>query len=135
VVEALLVWHGVTPYGQETDWVFASPQARGRLPYYPGQFLKDRIKPVALQAGLGNIGWHTFRHSVSSWGKAALKLEETKALIRHASLATTSELYGGMDMETKRAAQKRLVSFVKGNVALPEGEAENRMSKGSIAIQ
>jgi integrase len=96
--------------------------------------LNIKNDPV-LPAGLGNIRWHNFRHSVSSCGKASLKLDETKALLRHASLATTSEVYGGMDMETKRAAQQQLVTYVKGGGNLPEGEGERRISKGSERIQ
>jgi len=61
---------------------------------------------------LGWIGWHTFRHSLSAWGKEALKLEETKELLRHSNVQTTSDVYGGLSLEAKRAAQGRLVKFV-----------------------
>lgn len=63
-------------------------------------------------AGFGKIGWHTFRHSLSAWGKEALKLEETKELLRHSNVQTTSDIYGGLSLEAKRAAQGRLVKFV-----------------------
>ena len=118
VIEALLAWRAATPYNKETDWVFASPHSHGRLPYYPGQFLKDRIKPVAKELGLGNVGWHTFRHSVSSWGKEALKLGQTKELLRHASLATTAELYGDLNLEAKREAQEELVAHIKASAEM-----------------
>ncbi len=103
--QALQAWRELTPYNTDADWVFASPRSHGRLPYYTGQFLKDRIKPVAKELGLGNIGCHTFRHSVSSWGKETLRLSQTKELLRHASLATTAELYGDLNLEAKREAQ------------------------------
>lgn len=54
----------------------------------------------------------TFRHSLSAWGKETLKLEETKELLRHANLQTTSDIYAGLTLEAKRAAQGRLVKFV-----------------------
>jgi integrase len=113
VFEALIGWRAVMPYSALADWVFASPANRGRRPYWPGQLLKTRIKPIAAAAGFGNIGWHTFRHSFSSWGKEALKLEETKELPRHENLSTTSELYGGLSPEAKRRASERLVQYVK----------------------
>lgn len=124
VVAALLAWRAVAVYTAPGDWVFASPASKGRLPYWPGQLMKKHIKPVALKAGFGNIGWHTFRHSFSSWGKEALKLEETKELLRHENLKTTSELYGGLSLEAKRAAQQRLVEYVKTAAARAHGERE-----------
>ncbi|HTG62569.1 MAG TPA: hypothetical protein VMG63_24570 [Terriglobia bacterium] len=61
-----------------------------------------------------NIGWHSFRHTVSAWGKeAGLELEEVKTLLRHENLATTSEVYGDLGMEAKRRIQQQLVTFVK----------------------
>ena len=63
---------------------------------------------------LPNIGWHSFRHTVSAWGKeAGLELEEVKTLLRHENLATTSEVYGDLGMEAKRRIQQQLVNFVK----------------------
>ena len=74
--------------------------------------LAQYIRPKAEEAGLGCVGWHTFRHSLSSWGKEALKLEETKELLRHSNVQTTSDIYGGLSLEAKRDAQDRLVKFV-----------------------
>jgi integrase len=64
--------------------------------------LPNYIQPIAEAAGLGHIGWHTFRHSFCGWGKAALKLDETRELARHQNIATTSGLYGGMSLDAKR---------------------------------
>jgi integrase len=69
--------------------------------------LAKYIRPIAEAAGFGKIGWHTFRHSLSAWGKEALKLEETKELLRHANLQTTSDIYGGLSLAAKREAQDR----------------------------
>jgi hypothetical protein len=49
---------------------------------------------------------------VSAWGKESLKLEETKELLRHSNVQTTSDIYGGLSLAAKRAAQNRLVNFV-----------------------
>jgi integrase len=70
------------------------------------------IRPTAEAAVFGKIGWHTFRHSLSAWGKEALKLEEAKELLRHSNVQTTSDIYGGLSLDAKRAAQDRLVNFV-----------------------
>jgi integrase len=134
-VAALLAWRGVTPYQAPEDWVFASPASRGRLPYWPGQLMKAHIKPVAAKAGFGNIGWHTFRHSFSSWGKQVLKLEEIKELLRHENLKTTSELYGGLSLAAKRDAQQRLVEFVKTSAAADQEECFASMQPATDAVQ
>ncbi len=73
-----------------------------------------RILNPQWTLGLPNIGWHSFRHTVSAWGKeAGLELEEVKTLLRHEKLATTSEVYGDLGMEAKRRIQQQLVNFVK----------------------
>ena len=79
---------------------------------------------VAIELGLGDIGWHTFRHSVSSWGKESLKLGQTKELLRHASLATTSELYGDLNLDAKREAQGQLVEHIKASAALANARSQ-----------
>ena len=76
--------------------------------------MKAHIQPVAVQAGFPKISWHSFRHAVSAWGKqAGLELEEVKTLLRHENIATTSQIYGGMEIEAKRKIQDRLIRFVR----------------------
>jgi integrase len=78
---------------------------------------QDSHQPVALKAGLPSIGWHSFRHTLSAWGKeAGLELEDVKTLLRHEKIATTSEIYGDLDLEAKRRIQQRLINFVKEQV-------------------
>ena len=114
VVQLLSEWRSITPYNQASDWIFASPYTQGRRPFWPAQLLKTHIKPVALEAGLPGIGWHSFRHTVSAWGKeAGLELEDVKTLLRHEDIATTSNVYGDLGMEAKRRIQQRLVEFVR----------------------
>ena len=111
-------WRLATLYNRPEDWLFASPYTKGQRPYWPGQLFKTHIKPVARAAGLPHIGWHSFRHTVSAWGKeAGLELEEVKTLLRHEHIATTSDVYGELGLEAKRRVQARLVSFVKREAA------------------
>ena len=103
VSELLREWRSITPYNQAGHWIFASPRTRGQRPLWPSQLLKTHIKPVALTAGLPNIGWHSFRHTVSAWSKeAGLELEEVKTLLRHENIVTTSDVYGDLGMDAKR---------------------------------
>jgi hypothetical protein len=45
---------------------------------------------------LPSIGWHSFRHTVSAWGKeAGLELEDVKTLSRHENIANhLGDLWG-----------------------------------------
>lgn len=113
LMDLLRQWHSVSPFNKSDDWVFASPYTKGKRPFWPAQLLKKHIKPLALAAGLPSIGWHSFRHTVSAWGKeAGLKLEDVKTLLRHEDIATTSNVYGDLGMDAKRRIQRRLVAFV-----------------------
>ena len=113
LMDLLRQWHSISPHNRPDDWIFASPYTKGLRPFWPAQLLKKHIKPVALAAGLPNIGWHSFRHTVSAWGKeAGLKLEDVKTLLRHEDIATTSNVYGDLGMDAKRRIQQRLVAFV-----------------------
>lgn len=117
VLDLLRQWRSITPHPTQNDWVFASPYTKGERPFWPAQLLKTHIKPVALKAGLPSIGWHSFRHTVSAWGKeAGLGLEDVKTLLRHENIATTSEIYGDLGLEAKRRIQQRLINFVKEQV-------------------
>jgi integrase len=113
VKEALLAWKKVTPFNEPWHWVFASEATKGARPIWPEGMLANYIQPVAEAAGFGRLGFHTFRHSFVSWGKAALKLSETKELARHADLATTSNIYAGLSLDAKRDAQARLAEYMR----------------------
>lgn len=114
VLDLLRAWRLEAAHPLPGDWVFASPYTKGKRPYWPAQMMKAHIKPIALGLGLPSIAWHSFRHTVSAWGKeAGLELEEVKTLLRHENIATTSEVYGDLGMAAKRRIQERMVNFVK----------------------
>ena len=122
LLDLLRQWHSITPFNKPDDWIFASPYTKGKRPFWPAQLLKKHIKPLALSAGLPSIGWHSFRHTVSAWGKeAGLKLEDVKTLLRHEDIATTSNVYGNLGMDAKRRIQQRLVAFVNEQAKAAEG--------------
>ena len=116
-----------------SQWVF--PSSRTGRPWWPWVIQRTHLAPAGIKAGLGRIGWHTFRHSFSSWGKQVLKLEEIKELLRHENLKTTSELYGGLSLAAKRDAQQRLVEFVKTSAAADQEECFASMQPATDAVQ
>jgi integrase len=66
LAEILFTWKRASQFGGESEWVFASPQKAGEFPLRSTSVLEKHIKPAAIAAGLGNVGWHTFRHTYSS---------------------------------------------------------------------
>ena len=122
VARLLLAWRSQTVYREPGDWVFASPYSKGKRPYWPGQLMKSHIQPVAVQAGFGKIGWHSFRHSYLAWGKAAgLGTQQLKELLRDETTHMVND-YGSTDVEAKREAQQRVARHVKRVAAGKEAE-------------
>jgi len=63
---------GKTPYAKDTDFLFPSLKADGRVPLSPAVFVADHLRPAAKAAGLAipdgcRFGLHNLRHSLSSW--------------------------------------------------------------------
>lgn len=75
--------------------------------------LKNHIQPAADQAGIGKVGWHTFRHSYRTWLKRfAAPVEIQKELIRHSNLKTTLKIYG-IELEVMPAHREANSEVVK----------------------
>jgi integrase len=114
VAELLQRWKRVTLFSKETDWVFASPFTGGALPYLARGIQQRHIRPAMDNAGLDpEMGWHTFRHTyrtlLSTTGAA---LDVQRDLMRHASITTTMDVYGGTLPEPLRAANAAVVSMI-----------------------
>ena len=59
--------------------------------------LRDRVlKPAALRAAIGTIGWQTLRHSyATALDAAGARARVAQKLRRHANYATTMDVYTG----------------------------------------
>src|SRR3974390_2488202 len=49
-------------------WVFPNPETS--KPYWQESACTGHLKPAAVKAGVGKVGWHTFRHTYRSWLEA-----------------------------------------------------------------
>ena len=59
-----------------------------------------------------DIGWHTF-HTYRSWlDPVGISMGVQQKLMRHAQIATTMDVYGDAMMESKRAANSKVVQMV-----------------------
>jgi site-specific recombinase XerD len=73
--------------------------------------LHDTRREAATAAGLGSVGWHTFRHTYRALLSDGTPLEVQQKLLRHADIRTTIG-YGDVSMENKRAANTRVVRSI-----------------------
>jgi integrase len=106
----LLNWKGRCR-ASEKGWVFPSP-ITGRC-YHASPIQQDYIRPAGRKLGLGDIGWHTFRHTYRSWlDSVGTSMGVQQKLMRHAQIATTMNVYGDSMMESKRVANSKVVQMV-----------------------
>jgi transposase/integrase len=88
----LLTWKRKCPKSED-DWVFPSP-VTGRC-YHASPIQQDYIRPAGRKLKLGDIGWHTFRHTYRSWlDLVGTTIGVQQKLMRHAQIATTMNVYG-----------------------------------------
>ncbi len=114
LAESLAEWRCRSRYAHPEDWVFASPAAEGRRPYWPSQLMRKHVKPIAHKAGIEKrIGWHTLRHTYSTLLKSTgADLKVMQELMRHASVRLTLDHYTQAITPAKRAAQSAVISLL-----------------------
>jgi integrase len=105
-------WYRQTPYAKDTDFVFPSFRAHGRVPLSASIFVADHLRPAAKKAGVQMVdgqrfGLHNLRHSLSNWlvNKAKVEPKTVQGLLRHSKIQTTLDLYTQEDSDEARAAQ------------------------------
>jgi integrase len=117
-------WHGQTPYPKETDFLFPSLKANGRVPLSPAVFVADHLRPAALIGGVQipeghRFGLHNMRHSLSNWlvNKAKVDPKTVQTILRHSRIQTTLDIYTQGDGDETQAAQG---AFLKELGVFPE---------------
>jgi integrase len=106
LAEAFLQHRARVVYSGDSDYVFAG--ATGKPPWKDG-ILADHLKPAATKAGIGNIGWHTFRHTYSTLlHSLGATPAVQKELLRHADIRTTLDVYTHAVSEEKREAASKV---------------------------
>jgi integrase len=99
-----------SPYPDSGDWVFANDAGR---PRWQETILQRHLKPAAKRAGIGKIGWHTFRHTYSTMLRSAgTDIKVQQELLRHANIQTTMNIYTQAVSDQKRAANSKVVEMV-----------------------
>jgi integrase len=105
-------WREQSLYSKDTDFVFPSLRARGRVPLSASVFVADHLRPAAKKAGVPiedgqRFGLHNLRHSLSNWmvNKAKVEPKTVQGILRHAKIQTTLDLYTQEDRDETLAAQ------------------------------
>lgn len=101
-----------------TDYVFANDSGAVR---WPESILTRHIKPAANMAKIGNVGWHTFRHTYSTLlHSLGTTPAVQKELLRHANVTTTLNVYTQAISEEKRQAAAQVSRMLYQFVPVPE---------------
>jgi integrase len=115
----LRAWQKLTPHAKESDFVFPSLTADGKVPLNACSFVKKRLRPAARAAGVQiadgqRFGLHNLRHSLSNWlvNKAKVEPKTVQGILRHSKIQTTLDLYTQEDSDETRAAQGAFLNAV-----------------------
>lgn len=114
IAQVLKAWRQESVYTAPTDWVWASPQKKGRQPLWLATVMRYYIQPAARRAGITKkLGWHTFRHTFSTLIKSlGVDAKVVQELLRHASFKTTMDGYTQALEAPKRQAQAALADLI-----------------------
>ena len=114
-------WRRETPYSQPSDWVFPSFKLKGKQPRVANSLVADHLRPAAIKAGViaadwdGRFGFHNFRHSLASYlVRSKTDPKTVQALLRHADVKTTLQLYSHSVSEDRMLAQGTVLQAILG---------------------
>src|ERR1700686_4093142 len=97
----------------DSPWMFVNP-ATGN-PYWPSKIRENHLVPVGIAAGIGRVGWHTFRHTYSSLLREyEVDIKVQQALLRHADIRTTMNIYTQAVPRALREANRKVVRNILG---------------------
>lgn len=112
-VEVLLRWRRISEFADDEDWVFASPYSAGDMPYWPGGVNRNYLRKAGQQLGLGNVGWHSLRHTYRAWlDHVGAPPSVQQWLMRHSDIRTTMNIYGRAMPAGMREANSKVVNMV-----------------------
>src|SRR2546426_8449140 len=110
LADVLLAHRAQAAYASDSDFVFAGDS---RKPRWPDSMLADYLKPAAAKAGIGKIGWHTFRHTYSTLLHALGTAPAVqKELLRHSDIQTTLNIYTQAVTSAKREAASKVADLL-----------------------
>lgn len=116
LAQQLRDWQTVSLYASETDFVFPSLKADGKVPVSGSIFVADHLRPAAIASGVvirksQRFGLHNLRHSLSHWLVTTAKVDPktVQGILRHSRIQTTLDLYTQENSDQTRGAQGRFL--------------------------
>jgi integrase len=100
----------------DSEWMFANPETA--KPYWSSKIRENHLVPAGEAAGIGRVGWHTFRHTYSCLLREhEVDVKVQQALLRHADIRTTMNIYTQAIPKAVREANRRVVRSIMGKKA------------------
>jgi integrase len=115
LAQFLQTWRSQSPYHRESEFVFASDKLSGKKPRTGQMINQCYVKPAAIAAGIitpgERFGFHSLRHSLSTWVSNATKdVKVVQTLLRHSSPDITVGTYIHAIPEENLKAQGQYMS-------------------------
>ncbi len=119
VLTALGQWMVIRPKG--TEWLFPN---RAGLPHHDRNLIRREIDPVCKRLGIPRFGWHSLRHTFSTYnGNTGVPMPVLQSLLGHAHAETTM-MYTHPLEGAQREAVEKLASILFPNVPYSLAEAK-----------
>ena len=111
VLTAIGQWMVIRPRG--TEWLFPSEAG---TPYHDRNLMRRGMKPVCKRLGIPPFGWHSLRHTFSTYnGNSGVPMPVLQSLLGHAHAETTM-IYTHPLEGAQREAVEKLASILFPNV-------------------
>ena len=133
LLQLLNDWRAESVYASDSNYVFASTKIGGRKPRYGSMVIKSYLRPAAIRTGVIEVrddgktylvengefvkrfGFHTFRHSLTSWMMdAGENPQVVRSMLRWTNLNMLAHYAHGF-RESRLQAQGRVPDAVLGN--------------------
>ena len=131
-------WRAETTYALDADYVFASAKLKGRKPRLGSMVEQDYLQPAAIRAGVLEVkdgkryidsefvkrfGFHTFRHSLTSWLMANGENPQiVRAMLRWTNLNMLAHYAHGFKTDKLEAQGAVLDKLMKSGVKSGVGD-------------
>jgi integrase len=139
--QLLKEWRSQSAYASDDDFVFASRRLMGRKPRRGSVVVADHVKPAAVRAGVIEVndaktyiggelakrfGFHTFRHSLTSWLMANGENPQiVRAMLRWTNLNMLSQYTHGFKADKLEAQGAVLEKLVREPNREPDSVVES----------